>query len=65
MEDKIKNLLDRIEKNKGRVTDIDCVKIIDLYTEVYGMKYTKLDREYEILYYYKKLKEYNEQIQNV
>jgi hypothetical protein len=64
MQEQLKKLLNRIDRNKGRVTDIDCFIIVDLYTEIFGMKYTKLEREYEILYYYKKLKEYNDNIEN-
>jgi hypothetical protein len=52
-------LLKRIELNKGNVDDLDCFKLVSLYTEAYGEIYTKLDREYEMLYYYEKLKEYN------
>ena len=52
-------LLKRIELNKGNVDENDCVKLVSLYTEKYGEKITRLDREYEILYYYEKLKECN------
>jgi len=52
-------LLKKIELNKGNVDEGDCVKLLSLYTEKYGEKITKLDREYEMLYYYEKLKECN------
>jgi hypothetical protein len=52
-------LLKKIELNKGQVDETDCVKLLSLYTEKYGEKITKLDREYEMLYYYEKLKEDN------
>lgn len=54
-------LLKKIELNKGNVDELDCFRLVDLYTEIYGEKYTRLDREYEMLYYYEKLKEYNGQ----
>lgn len=53
----LKRLLLKIENNNGLVTELDCIKLTNFYTTVYGEKYTKLDREYEILYYYKKLQE--------
>jgi len=53
-------LLKRIEINKGNVDETDCFRLVSYYTEVYGEKITSLDREYEILYYHEKLKEYNE-----
>lgn len=53
-------LLKRIELNKGNVDETDCVRLLNLYTEKYGEKVTRLDREYEMIYYYEKLKEYNE-----
>ncbi len=52
-------LLKKIEINKGNVDEGDCVKLLSLYTEKYGEKITRLDREYEMLYYYEKLKECN------
>ena len=52
-------LLKKIEINKGNVDEADCVRLLSLYTEKYGEKITTLDREYEMLYYYEKLKEYN------
>lgn len=52
-------LLKRIEINKGNVDETDCVRLLNLYTELHGEKITRLDREYEMLYYYEKLKEYN------
>jgi hypothetical protein len=52
-------LLKRIEINKGNVDETDCVRLLNLYTEKYGEKITKLDREYEMIYYYQKLKECN------
>ena len=54
-------LLKRIEINKGNVDETDCVRLLNLYTEKYGEKITKLDREYEMIYYYQKLKECNGQ----
>jgi hypothetical protein len=52
-------LLKRIEINKGNVDETDCVRLLSLYTEKYGDKITNLDREYEMIYYYQKLKECN------
>jgi hypothetical protein len=51
-------LLLRIELNKGNVSEIDCFKILSLYIEIYGENYPKLDKEFEILYCYNKLKQY-------
>ena len=42
-------LLKKIEINKGNVDEGDCVKLLSLYTEKYGEKITRLDREYEML----------------
>jgi len=53
-------LLKRIELNKGNVDEYDCVRLLNLYIEKYGEKITRLDREYEMIYYYQKLKECNE-----
>lgn len=52
-------LLKRIELNKGNVDETDCFRLVSLYTELHGEKITSLDREYEMIYYYQKLKEYN------
>lgn len=52
-------LLKRIELNKGNVDETDCVRLLNLYTELHGEKITNLDREYEMIYYHEKLKEYN------
>ena len=50
-------LLKKIEMNRGNVDEIDCIRLLGLYTELYGERITKLDREYEMIYYYEKLKE--------
>lgn len=52
-------LLKRIDSNNGYVTEIDCCRLLTLYTEKYGEKITNLDREYEMIYYHEKLKELN------
>jgi len=52
-------LLKRIEMNKGYVDNFDCIRIVDIHNEIYGEVYTKLDREYEILYFFEKIKEFS------
>lgn len=51
-------LVKRIELNNGNVDEIDCFRLAGLYTELYGEFMTKLSKEYELIYYYEKLRQY-------
>lgn len=56
---KLSDLINKVERQNGYVKDNQILDLVNLYNHIYGEKYTNLDREYELIYYYMKLKEYH------
>jgi len=49
-----------LENKKWRVDFIDALRIVDFFTIFYGVRYTKLDMEGELIYMVEKLKKIND-----
>lgn len=49
-----------LEKKNYLIDFIDALRIVDLYTIFYGVRYTKLDMEGELIYMVDKLKKIND-----
>lgn len=54
------DLINKIEAQYGYVDYLDCFKIVDIYTELYGITYNyDLKLEYELMIMYDKIKRYD------
>ena len=56
--DRLENLIADIEMKRGYADIIDCYKVIDVYVDIFGVEYTELKTEDEVMYMYTKLKHY-------